>query len=284
MLGEEIKVFVPITIDSTETEYLSVSSTSGHDKYLPESETSSSVIFNITAVTDGEIFFFAPSDYKRETDLYVNNSKKGKFFDNKTDRIISLGVFEAGKTVRVELKLTQDDLYLKKDNEFFYYIDTEVFNEAFERLKSNPQYKIDEGFKQSHLTGSISTTEASQTIFTSIPYDKGWHITVDGVEVETYEVANALIAFDIPEAGEHTLQMRYFPTAYKIGLTLSIIGIIAFIAIIIIEKISKTLFRRFMKLEGADAEEELWLLEDFDEDAEREKLLSPEERKAKTIK
>ena len=286
MLGEEetLDVFAPITIDDTSVKYVSVSTISSHTKYTSESEGNASVAFTITAPRGGEIFFYAPSDYTRETKLRVNNRDLGNYFEGNTNRIISLGTFEEGETIIVTLTLSQGDLYLKQDSEYFYYIDNEVFEDAFARLKANPQYVIDEGFEQSHLTGTISTEKDSQTIFTTIPYDKGWHIIVDGKEVETYEVMNALVAFDIEGAGDHTLEMRYFPTEYKLGLTISAVGIIIFIAIMIIELMAKALFRRFMKLEERECDDVLWLLEDFDEDAEQEMMLTDEERKGKSIK
>ncbi len=299
MLGEEemLNVFTPISIEDSSVKYASVSQIDGHTHYTAESENDASVSFTITAPRDGEILFYAPSKYTRETKLSVSSFnmeggiKKdekqvnlGNYFDVKTDRIISLGTFEEGKTLVVTLTLSHDDLYLKTACDYFYYIDNEVFADAFARLKANPQYVIDENFKQSHLTGTISTDKESQTIFTTIPYDKGWHIIVDGKEVETYEVMNSLIAFDIDDAGDHTLEMRYFPTVYKLGLTISLAGIIIFIAIMIFELISKALFRKFMKLEESECEDTLWLLEDFDEDAEQEMLLTEEERKGKSFK
>lgn len=286
MLGEEetLDVFAPIAIDDTSVKYASVSSIAGHTKYTAEKENSASVAFTIVAPRDGEIFFYAPSDYTRETKLSVNNLSLGNYFEGNTNRIISLGTFTKGEKLIITLTLSQGDLYLKNDNEFFYYIDNEVFEDAFARLKANPQYIIDEDFKQSHLNGTIKTEKDSQTILTSIPYDKGWHMIVDGKEVETYEVMGALIAFDIDEAGEHTLEMRYFPTEYKLGLIISVAGIIIFIAIMLLELVAKALFRRFMKLEESECEDALWVLEDFDEDAEQEMLLSEKERKGKTLK
>lgn len=299
MLGEEetLNVFTSIPIEDSSVKYASVSQIEGHTKYAAEKENDASVSFTITAPKDGEILFYAPSRYTRKTTLSVNsfkmdNGKKtneknanlGDYFEGTGDRIFSLGSFSKGDTVVVTLKLASDDLYLKTASNYFYYIDDEVFADAFARLKANPQYSIDENFKQSHLTGTIRTEKDSQTIFTSIPYDKGWHIIVDGKEVETYEVMNALIAFDIDEAGDHTLEMKYFPTAYKLGLTISLAGIIVFIAIMIFELISKALFRKFMKLEESDCEDTLWLLEDFDEDAEQELLLTEEERNGRPLK
>ena len=78
---------------------------------------------------------------------------------------------------------------------------------------------------------------------------------------------NALIAFDIPTSGDHTLEMKYSPAIYKLGMTVSVIGFTLFIAICALELISKKLLRRLLKLGDTLPEAEYWTLEDFDEDA-----------------
>ncbi len=281
MLGDQetLRVFVPLEVDESKASNCETTRIAGHIKYTADTSSKATVTFQTTVTQDGEVFFYAPSDYTRETKLSVNGRDKGKYFSNDTDRIISLGIFEAGDSITLKLTLEGEDLYLKMNCEYFYYLDTEVYNEAFARLKSSPQYQIDEGFTDSHLTGTISTSDADQTVFTTIPYDKGWKIFVDGVEVETYEVLDALIAFDISEAGDHTLEMKYAPAVYRLGAIISISGIIIFITICIIELVSKKLFRRIFKLEVCKAEDNLWVLDDFDSDTEEIKLLPPTEKK-----
>ncbi|MBQ8140457.1 MAG: YfhO family protein [Clostridia bacterium] len=287
MLGEEqtLDIFVPIeTSADTQVSNCEVSSVSEHYKYTAKVKDGSSVTFTITTERDGEVFFYAPSDYPREAKLSVNGSSKGDYFGNETNRIISLGTYSAGQTLQVKITLSQDDLYLKKNADYFYCLDTEAYEDAFSRLLSNPQYEIDDGCKDSHLTGTITTTTYDQTILTTIPYDEGWKITINGTEAETYKTLGALIAFDIPEAGEYTLEMKYSPTIYTVGFTISVIGIVAFIAICVIEFAFKKLFRRLMKLEECRAEDDFWVLEDFDDDFEEEKLLPPEPKQKKTVK
>ena len=71
--------------------------------------------------------------------------------------------------------------------------------------------------------GTLTTTEDRPTVFTTIPYDAGWQITVDGERVDTYETLDALLAFDL-SPGEHTVEMRYMPKEYVLGFKLFLIG------------------------------------------------------------
>lgn len=276
MLGEsqDIELFVPIKMDEIKATDCETSNYPGHYSYTAENESGSYVTITTTAATDGEIFFYAPSDYPKTTKLFVNGRDKGEYFGNDSNRIISLGVFKRGDTVKVKLELTDKALYLMKGYSYFYYLDTEAFEEAFGRLLDGPQYKINEGFTDSHLTGTISTTNDDQTVLTTIPFDKGWKIYLDGKEAETYEVMDALIAFDIPTSGEHTLEMKYSPDIYTLGMTVSVIGLVAFIAVCLLELISKKLLRRILRLDGTLPEAEYWTLEDFDDDAAEYALLA----------
>jgi uncharacterized membrane protein YfhO len=72
-------------------------------------------------------------------------------------------------------------------------------------------------------------------LYTSIPYDANWHIYIDGVEVPTYESAEALLAADI-SAGEHTIELRYIHRQFYLGLGISAGGIAALIGLAFLEK------------------------------------------------
>ena len=292
MIGEEVDIFVPLTIESTTLKDCERSSTSGHYLYTGTIEGSpASVTFTFSApMTKGEVFFYAPSDYPREANLNVNGSDSGKYFTSGTNRIISLGVHEpvknaqgeytTAKKMTVKLTLEGKDLYLLKDCEYFYAIDQEAFDYAFTKLLNNPQLEIYEGYTDDHLLGEITTTADDQMILTTIPYDKGWNVIVDGEPVETYETLDALVAFDIDTAGEHSIELRYMPTIYKLSAMISVTGIAVFLLLCILDKFFKPRFRRLLKLEDNNAEDILWTLDDFDRDAEEAAALPPVEKKS----
>ena len=47
---------------------------------------------------------------------------------------------------------------------------------------------------------------------------------------------DALISFEITSAGEHTLEMKYAPKTFTLGLAISILSLMLFVAIVIFEK------------------------------------------------
>ncbi len=285
MLGDQggTEVFKPIAIEDTQTSNCIVDSISKHQKYSKINDsTTAYVTYTIIAPCDGEIYFYIPTSYVREVDLSVNGSGTGTFGGNETNRIICLGRFEEGSTVKVRLTLKDDPFYAMTGYNYFYYIDRECFDEAFERLLANPQYITDEGCTDDHITGKISTTEQDQTILTTIPYDKGWHVIVDGSEVEIYETLDALMTFRIADAGEHTLELKYMPTAFSLGSKITIIGIIVFAIICIAEFVIKKLTKGKYSFSLSSGGDTPWVLEDFDEDFEQSLAEPPARKKKKT--
>ena len=95
---------------------------------------------------------------------------------------------------------------------------------------------IDEKYKEDDISGTIKTSKNDQLIMTTIPYDKGWQVYVDGKEVETEEVAGALVSFRIEDEGEHTLRFKYRSKAYNYGIIITCVCLVGFVFIVIFEK------------------------------------------------
>ena len=71
---------------------------------------------------------------------------------------------------------------------------------------------------------------------TTIPYDKGWQVFVDGKQVETYSIyGDSLMAFDIENAGEHEIEFKYMPKIYVVGGIISAVSFVGFVVIWIFE-------------------------------------------------
>ena len=84
------------------------------------------------------------------------------------------------------------------------------------------------------LEGTI-TMEEDGYFVTSIPYDKGFTVYVDGKKVEYETVNHTFLGFPL-EKGEHQIEMIYEAPLKKIGMITSIIGFVIFIGILVIDK------------------------------------------------
>ena len=96
------------------------------------------------------------------------------------------------------------------------------------------------------VTENKTVTEEQKLVFTTIPYDAGWNVYVDGKKVETYRTLSALLSFEVEE-GYHTLEFRYMPKCYVVGFMASAVGILLFAFFIIITKVKKVRNKVFAK-------------------------------------
>ena len=61
------------------------------------------------------------------------------------------------------------------------------------------------------------------TLFLSIPYDKGWHFTVDGEPVEAHTLARSYTGIDVA-SGTHDIKGEYIPEGFTAGVIISCIS------------------------------------------------------------
>lgn len=276
MLGEEdlIEVFVPLEeIVESGTSSATVKNgtlgyIAGHQKISPSGDATCSVTYKFSNPETQELFFYLPSDYQREAKLKVNTVSKGTFFDGENWRIISFGTQNMGD-IELEIELKNDVLYVKDDIPMIYSLNMEVFKDVMARL-AKTQIVLDDEHTETHLTGTLTVESVNQTMLLTIPYDKGWHITVDGEEIEYFEALDSLIGFNVGE-GTHTIDIRYMPKAFSLGLSVTIVSIILFFLIIIFEKyVFALIFGKNGKTIGVDADgsDKIGDNVDFDEDEE----------------
>ena len=252
MLGSEetVEVFKSISIDTqTSINLTTYPVTEKNTCYtLKDPDGEGILSYTITAPTSGEIYFYLPSNYPREVELslYAPDSNSGEktvdlgtFNGNETTRIISLGYHEAGTALTLEITLTNNNFYIRKNTNAFYYIDYPVFEEAMATLAQDQLIVTD--YTEDKIHGTFTASKESETVLTTLAYDKGWKIYVDGKEVETTKALGALIAFEINgEAGAtHEISMIYRPNTYVIGMGVSLISLGIFLSIILLDKLLK---------------------------------------------
>ncbi len=263
MLGETetVEVFKEITEYSYSTTNITESvqepTETSNYKYAftnfekTDQEKSASVKYTFTLPSDVNesqyVYFYLPSEFQREFVFSAPKGSYGEVFGGEATRALFVGEIKPRASASVTLSLKENNLYVTEDVPLFYYLDYNTYVEVMERLDDS-LLEIEEGFSDDRLKGSINTKNANSTIFTSIPYDAGWIVKVDGKQVNTYGILTdstleatksadgALLAFDIEKEGDHTVELIYRPKAFTIGLTITVTAIIVFILIIIFEK------------------------------------------------
>ena len=144
---------------------------------------------------------------------------------NETHAIKLLGMYDPGDDITVSAILKDKDLYITTGASYFYYFDEALYLDAMSRLSTSP-YTI-ENFTEDCFSGSLHVEAGQELIYTSIPYDAGWVVKIDGSVVETEKIADTLLEFRATP-GAHTLEMEYRPTCVTYGTWISAGGLAVF--------------------------------------------------------
>ncbi len=254
MLGEEnkIELFKPIETDRITENEATRTTSSGHLKWTknPKDSEESYVLLTFTATTSDPVLMFLPSDFPRECKLYVNSSANDTYFSGERCRVLDIGSFTPGDEVSVKLVLKNSDLYIKSGEEYFYTLDKELFEATAPRLNTSP-FNIRE-YSEDMLSGTIHILPGEELVYTSIPYDKGWKIEANGENVESFEILGGLMAFRL-NAGSYNLTMKYRPDCAIYGSMISGGALLVFVAICVIDTVTKNKRRRRGAVEAFEA-------------------------------
>lgn len=78
------------------------------------------------------------------------------------------------------------------------------------------------------MSGTYHADQATGLLL-SIPYDKGWKVTVDGTAVELSPAYGGSMSLIEVSAGEHEIEMTYRSPGLSIGMIVSLASTIALI-------------------------------------------------------
>lgn len=162
--------------------------------------------------------------------------------------VVDCGYFEKGEILTLEITIPADkesgyaDIYAVG-------LDMTNFEAGYNKLSASAM-NITE-FTDTHIKGTVDV-KASELVYTSINYDEGWEITIDGEKIEPVAIGGALIGIDAAP-GTHTIEMTYKPKGFMIGAIVSAGTLVAFIAALVIIHIVKK--KRYAKMLVAEIDE-----------------------------
>jgi Predicted membrane protein len=163
------------------------------------------------------------------------NDKKIVFLPNRST-IINLGFCKSGTVAEMNIDFKKDNADSGTFEVYSYALDQVAFEKAMTILSKRSMTV--ENFKDTNIRGSINA-ESDGLMVMSIPYDKGWHVKVDNKEVGTQAIDNCLLSFDIAK-GSHSIELRYIPDKFIIGLVITLVSIFILLFIIIIDTIFRS--------------------------------------------
>lgn len=169
----------------------------------------------ITAPKDGVLYVYFDRDTGRT--MTVNEKYTVDLFRNETDCIQSLGFCKAGEITTVQVRGAKS--LMDKEQTCFALLDIDRFETAVNILQSGSM----KSFEASNgvLSGSVACAEDT-LLFTSIPFDEGWRVWVDGERVEPAVFSDALLCVELV-AGTHFVEMKYTAQGADLGLGITVL-------------------------------------------------------------
>lgn len=166
--------------------------------------------FTFTPEKDGDYYVYIIN--KRVKEITVEYPERSKTFSH-LDRgfFAELGWCEAGEEILITCK--EDEILDARA----YCFENQGLKEVYENLSKSP-FTVTL-WKDTRIKGTISAA-AKGTMFTSIPYDQGWKIWVDGIPVAGIRTMDAFLGIPL-EAGDHEIELKYTPPGLVLGTLLT---------------------------------------------------------------
>ncbi len=199
----------------------------GTKKYRTSSENKEGrLTYKFTPDTDDPYYMVLPrnlSDHKNELSIFLNGRSiklRRKFT---VDQLVTVADNVKGQEQSIEIRFTRKE---PVDMEGFKVVklDMNKVNNLINKRKAQGLKVTKWG--SNYINGTVNITDDSTMMLTSIPYESGWQVKVDGQKVEPQEVWGALMAFPVT-SGEHDIRMTYISPGFIQGLVLSLLSLIA---------------------------------------------------------
>ncbi|MBO4339169.1 MAG: YfhO family protein [Clostridia bacterium] len=196
-------------------------------------EDAASVTIEIVVPKDENVYIYLKSRNVKSVTISGEFTEKTQNMDNNFN-IIDLGYRTAGESIFIQANIPED----KGDESVQFFaagLNIDNFIEGYEILNENSLKDID--FKETDVKGKVNMKKDG-IMFTSIPYDEGWTVYVDGKKTEYFAISDAFLAFDISN-GEHTVEFKFMPKGLLVGVGVSAVTLFILLIIAVYLKKSK---------------------------------------------
>lgn len=138
--------------------------------------------------------------------------------------MLPIGKAAAGSEVKVtfELKGETEDGYVRLSAADF---DQQAYGDL-KKIVATRAFSVDR-YSDRLIEGSVNAAQ-DQTLFFSIPYDKGWKVTIDGKEAKTHKIGDAFLGVNI-SSGKHKVSLKYTPPGFTVGWKITVLSAAIFL-------------------------------------------------------
>ncbi len=200
----------------------------------PNAEKQSTVKIKMSTEKKQPLYLYLDVSTKTIHEGFVMAGDRKIPFDTSRSTLVNVGYCDTSD-IELELVFEKDAPKSGSFKVFSCALNKPEFEKAITTIK---KHGLDiEHFSNSHITGSIHAENNGFALIT-VPYDKGWHVKVDGREIQTQSVSNGLLCFEVNK-GPHELELWFFPDKFFAGMAISIASVILFALIGLVTRYRK---------------------------------------------
>lgn len=185
------------------------------ENYLDEH----TIEYIVTPSIDGELYMYIDGldELSQGMAIYRGDEFLTSYGNASCYKVLNLGYSAKDHPITIQVYVENDEPIFGEA--LFRSEDLSVIEEASEQL-SHTGFDIKQ-ISSSHLEMSVPEAKG---IWTSIPYEEGWNISLNGKGVDPICIYGALMYIPTGEAGK--LEMVFVPVGFKAGAMISIIAIL----------------------------------------------------------
>ena len=217
-------LFKPVEYNSTDFDAVSGDDVTENGTYWLEKNDSSSnygtETVSLSPTIDGNLYLYVKSsDLKTIT---VNSEKVSDITQSmEYAYILDLGYHNKGDEVLVSLDASTMESESTSFDFYCYTADDTVVKNMYNSLAGNSLNV--ESYSDTTIKGTVKAKENCY-LYSSIPYDDGWSVYVDGKKAETFEIGGTLLAIELTP-GQHKIEYKYFPVGFLYGIIISAVTV-----------------------------------------------------------
>ena len=237
MVNEETNLYNKLEVTDIKLNNVEAVAELGENLYTKiDAEKDASIDITIKSQDSNPVYLFLKSNiYEDAIDNNIKGTIRGRAvevisnggaeyaqFTGLGYNIQFIGNYNEGEEIKVTIKLAGDTTTIKEVQ--VYSCNMDNFEGVYENLSLNTIENTD--YKDGYVKGDVTVTADKTLLYTSIPYDEGWILKVDGKDCEYIKILNGFIGVELEE-GQHNIEFKYKLPGFKVGLSISIISLIA---------------------------------------------------------
>ncbi len=167
---------------------------------------------------DGDVYCFF--DCMQSDTILIEFGSATQTLSGEMSCVMPLGVGKKGDTLRITFYGAAGTSGLVSAA----MLNDTALNESINAMSQSPMNFSE--YSSGKISGTVEVA-SDCLLFTSIPYDKGWSVTVNGEKVEPDAIGGGLLGVKLTE-GSNEVEMRYSVRGLSAGMVISLLSIAVF--------------------------------------------------------